>query len=120
MFGYLVSLVLIFVQQPCSNPSKYPDTLRKALTQEYIYFQVFCKLQKTPAIYRAAFTRQRSLVRSQHRPLPKVLQMAGKHKLSVLTSSALCSNHAATHQSSSLNLLLVMESEPESTLSESG
>ena len=44
MFGYLVSLVLTFVQQPCSNPSKYPETLRKALTQEYVYFQVFCKL----------------------------------------------------------------------------
>jgi hypothetical protein len=31
--------------------------------------QVFCKPQKGPAKYRTAFARQRSLVRSQHRPL---------------------------------------------------
>src|SRR5215204_3037020 len=71
MYGYLVSLVLTSVQQPCSNPSESPETLRKAFTQEYVYFQVFCKLQKPPANYRTAFTRQRSLVRSLHRPLVK-------------------------------------------------
>src|SRR5215212_10677425 len=59
------------VQQPCSNPSKYPETPGKATTQKYGYFQVLCKLQKPLENYLAAFTRQRSLVRSQHRPLAK-------------------------------------------------
>jgi hypothetical protein len=46
----------------------------------------------------AAFTRQRSLVRTQHRPLPKFLQMAKKLKLPVLVLQTLCSNRAATRQ----------------------
>jgi hypothetical protein len=58
------------VQQPCSNPSKCTDMLGKASKRKYSCLQVFCKLQKPPANYRAAFTRQRSLVRTQHRPLP--------------------------------------------------
>ncbi len=37
------------------------------------YLQVFCNLQKPLANYRAAFTRRRSLVRSQHRPLSNSL-----------------------------------------------
>jgi hypothetical protein len=57
------------VQQPCSNPSKTPERLGKASKTKNLYLQVFCRLQKPPAPYRAAFTRQRSLVRSQHRPL---------------------------------------------------
>jgi hypothetical protein len=60
------------VQQPCSNPSKSPELLRKASTQKYGCLQVFCKFQKSPANYLAAFTRQRSLVRTQHRPLSKI------------------------------------------------
>jgi hypothetical protein len=39
--------------------------------KESAHLQAFCKLQKSLANYRAAFTRQRSLVRSQHRPLQK-------------------------------------------------
>ena len=58
-----------FVQQPCSEPAESPEHLRKTTTQKYSHFQLFCKLQKRPAIHRAAFTRQRSLVRNQHRPL---------------------------------------------------
>ena len=64
---------LTSVQQPCSNPSKYPEMSRNALVQKYGYLQVFCTLEKPLANYRAAFTRQRPLVRSQHRPLRKVL-----------------------------------------------
>jgi hypothetical protein len=59
------------VQQPCSNPSKTPEMLRKAQGKESVHLQAFCKLQKSPANYHTAVTRQRSLVRSQHRPLRK-------------------------------------------------
>jgi hypothetical protein len=57
------------VQQPCSNPSKYPEMLGKASTWKYDNLQEFCNLQKSPANFHTAFTRQRSLVRTQHRPL---------------------------------------------------
>src|SRR5919107_1298392 len=65
---------LSYVQQPCSNPSKSPEMLRKVPKQKYDDLQVFCKLQQSPANYRAAFTRQRSPVRSQHLPLKKLPQ----------------------------------------------
>ena len=67
----------------CSNPSKYPEMSANVFKAKYVYLQVFCKLQKPPANYRAAFTRQRPLVRTQHRPLLKVLQMLGNEKLPV-------------------------------------
>ena len=70
-WGFGVSWMLRLVQQPCSNPSKSPENQRKARSQEKRYLQGFCKLQKPPANHRAAFTRQRSLVRNQHRPLLK-------------------------------------------------
>jgi hypothetical protein len=57
------------VQQPCSNPSKSPEMPRNALVQKYGYLQEFCTLEKSLANYHTAFTRQRSLVRTQHRPL---------------------------------------------------
>jgi hypothetical protein len=67
------SLLSVKVQQPCSNPSKSPELLRKASTQKYGCLQGFYKLQKPSENYRAfAFTRQRSLVRTQHRPLKKL------------------------------------------------
>jgi hypothetical protein len=44
------------VQQPCSNPSKSPELLEKELMQKYDDLQEFCKLQKSPANYHAAFT----------------------------------------------------------------
>src|SRR5215216_5789101 len=66
------------VQQPCSNPSKSPEMLGKASKQKYDRLQEFCKLQKSPANYRAAFTRQRSLVRAQHRPPPRKRCLPGK------------------------------------------
>jgi hypothetical protein len=64
-------------QHQCSNPSKSPEIPRKVPKQKYDDLQVFCKLQKSPANNRATFTRQRSLVRTQHRPLQKsaVLQV---------------------------------------------
>jgi hypothetical protein len=34
----------LFVQQPCSNPSEYPERLGKAPTQKCGYLQEFCKL----------------------------------------------------------------------------
>jgi len=64
---------VISVQQPCSNPSKSPEMLGNASTQKYGDLQAFCTLENLLANYRAAFTRQRSLVRSQHRPFPKYL-----------------------------------------------
>jgi hypothetical protein len=45
--------------------------MRNVLWAKYGYLQVFCNLQKLLANYRAAFTRQRTLVRTQHRPLSK-------------------------------------------------
>jgi hypothetical protein len=57
------------VQQPCSNLSKYPETLRKAPMSKYGALQVFCKLQKPLAIYHAAFARRRSGVRIPSAPL---------------------------------------------------
>src|SRR5215212_2061173 len=36
------------VRQPCSKPSKSPERLGKATTQEYGCLQAFCKLQKPP------------------------------------------------------------------------
>jgi len=59
------------MQQPCSNPGKSPETMRTASTEKYGNLQGFCKFEKRVAIYHAAFTRQRSLVRNQHRPLQK-------------------------------------------------
>src|SRR5215208_1476980 len=47
------------------------QALRRATKQKYGDLQEFCKLQKSPAMYRTVFTQQRSLVRSQHRSLPK-------------------------------------------------
>jgi hypothetical protein len=38
------------VQQPCSNPSKSPETLRTAPYSKYGDLQAFCKLQKPPAV----------------------------------------------------------------------
>ena len=52
--------------------------LRKVPKQKYDSLQVFCKLRKYPANYRAAFTRQRSLVRIQHRPLRKSVVLQEK------------------------------------------
>ena len=37
------------MQQPCSNPSESPETLRNAPMDKYGYLQVFCKLQNAPA-----------------------------------------------------------------------
>jgi hypothetical protein len=57
------------VQQPCSNPGKTPEISGKALEQKYACLQVFCKLWKAPAKYRAAFARRRSGVRIPSAPL---------------------------------------------------
>jgi hypothetical protein len=52
--------------------------LRKVPKQKHDNLQVFCKLQKSPANYRAAFTRQGSLVRTQHRPSKKCIDLQVK------------------------------------------
>ena len=87
------------VQQPCSNPSKSPEMLGKASSQKYLYLQAFCNLQKPPANYHAAFTRQRSLVRTQHRPLRKcrVLQVIRQHERKI-RSYPLPSTKPVVHQ----------------------
>ena len=51
------------VQQPCSNPSKSPEILRKVTSSECLYLQVFCTHLKTPANLRAALAWRRSGVR---------------------------------------------------------
>src|SRR5215211_245360 len=89
---------VISVQQPCSNPSKYPEMPRNALVQEYGYLQGFCTLEKPPANYRAAFTRQRSLVRTQHRPLPRYFVWQVKRRRQEKVSDMLRSICAATVQ----------------------
>ena len=66
----------LFVQQPCSNPSECPESLRKALCEEYAYLQLFRKPQKFVARYRADSARRRSGVRSPSAPLTKLLQVA--------------------------------------------
>src|SRR5215208_4036964 len=53
----------------------------------------------------AAFTRQRSLVRTQHRPLVKVLQMAEKKKPPVFEPGALYCNRTATRQNERFYLI---------------
>jgi hypothetical protein len=45
--------------------------------------QVFCDLEKPPADRRTTFTRQRSLVRNQHRPLRKSAVLQAKPRSSV-------------------------------------
>jgi hypothetical protein len=67
----------LYVQQPCSNPSKSPETSGKVSCRKYTRLQLFCKLQKCAAKYRAAFARRRSGVRIPSAPLKKC-QFAGK------------------------------------------
>jgi len=47
--------------------------MRTVLQAKSLYLQEFCKLQKPLENHRTAFTRQRSLVRTQHRPHAKIL-----------------------------------------------
>jgi hypothetical protein len=54
--------------------------LGNVLQAKYGYLQEFCKLQIYVANYRAAFTRQRSLVRTQHRPLSRYFVLQEKRK----------------------------------------
>ena len=58
-----------YEQQPCSNPSKSPESFSKTSSQENQYLQEFCKHQKAPAMYRAAFARRRAWVRITAAPL---------------------------------------------------
>src|SRR5215213_6028694 len=67
----------------CSNPSKYPEYLRKASTQKYRCLREFCKLQKAPAKYRAAFARRRSGFRLPSAPLQKFGNLQVKRGASV-------------------------------------
>jgi hypothetical protein len=73
------------VQQPCSNPSKSPEILRKVPMSKYVYLQEFCKLQKLLANYLAAFARRRAWVRIPSAPLLNFLQTT--KKLIILVSS---------------------------------
>jgi hypothetical protein len=66
------------VQQPCSNPSKSPETLRNAPMGKYGNLQAFCKLQKPLAKYLAAFARRRSGVRIPSAPLLKCSNLQEK------------------------------------------
>ena len=61
----------VLVQQPCSNPDEYPEKWGKVSSSKYAHLQQFCKLQKSPANYGAAFARRRSGVRIPSAPLRK-------------------------------------------------
>ena len=80
------------VQQLCSNLSETAEMLGKALTQKYDCLQEFCELQKSPANYRAAFTRQRSLVRAQHRPHSEIRALQVKGVDTINTSESVASS----------------------------
>jgi hypothetical protein len=64
------------VQQPCSNPSKSPETSRKVLSSEYRHLQGFCTHLKTPANLRGALAWRRSGVRVPSGPLSEPLVYA--------------------------------------------
>ena len=66
------------VQQPCSNPSKSPEMLRKVLSSECCHLQAFCTHLKIPANLRAALAWRRSRVRVSSGPLQKTYRFAGK------------------------------------------
>ena len=48
--------------------------------KESVHLQAFCKLQQALANCHTAFTRQRTLVRTQHRPLSSYFILQGKRK----------------------------------------
>ena len=48
------------VQQPCSNPSKYPERLGNVFSAECCHLQAFCTHLKTPANFRGALAWRRS------------------------------------------------------------
>src|SRR5829696_4154119 len=62
-------------EQTCSNRAATRVRLlkywEKSIRQKYVYLQQICNLQKPVANYHTAFTRPRTLVRTQHRPLDK-------------------------------------------------
>ena len=68
------------VQQPCSNPSKSPETLRNAPMVKYGNLQAFCKLQKPLAKYLCAFARRRSGVRIPSTPLQEYRYLQVKYR----------------------------------------
>ena len=76
------------MQQPCSNPSKSPEMLGKAVTQKYGNLQAFCTLQQSLANYLIDFTRQRSLVRAQHRPLESGQLVSYRHSAKMLVAES--------------------------------
>ena len=83
------------VQQPCSNPSKSPEKAEKAPIQKYSSLQLFCKLRKCPAKYRAAFARRRSGGRIPSAPLKKqgfCRKNLGPKMSARLLAASLCSN----------------------------
>ena len=48
------------VQQPCSNPSKYPERLGNVFSAECCHLQAFCTHLKTPANFRGALAWRRT------------------------------------------------------------
>src|SRR5215203_2132852 len=76
-FRYRQSPNRIQTQRVCSNPSKYPERLRKARTQKCGYLQAFCKLQKPLAKYLSALAWRRSRVRVSSGSLLKFAYLCG-------------------------------------------
>jgi hypothetical protein len=66
------------VQQPCINPSKYPESLRKALLRECGYLQVFCNLLKCRETHQTRLLISRFQVRVLGGSLGKSLDLQVK------------------------------------------
>jgi hypothetical protein len=93
------------VQQPCSNPSKSPERLRKTQTQKCGDFQQFCTHLKTPANLRGALAWRRTRVRVSSGPLRKgsVLQVKCRERITGSTGiRPLYSYRAATRVNASI------------------
>ena len=105
----------IQTQQPCSNPSKYPERLRKARTQKYGDLQAFCKLQKPLAKYLSALAWRRSRVRVSSGSLLKFAYLCGirstsrrKSNLPFTVTRQLSGNHQSHYLLDSLILANVL------------
>ena len=78
------------VQQPCSNPSKSSETLRKAPTQKCVNFQQFCKLWKPVENYLGALAWRRSGVQVPSGPLPFSFYLQVKPERKLQKSNTAC------------------------------
>ena len=72
----------------CSNPSAFPEMLRKPPKQKYDDLQEFCNFQKSIATFITTFARRKSGVRIPSAPLEKGY-FAGKNSVTVRRQGSL-------------------------------